>query len=181
MTTLILDAARYLNTPVVKEGIKNVAGSLTCAFGLYEAYDLYQISQGRPIADADPDVPQWCQAANKVAILSGKISLVLSAGVSRPGVYIISTLVGTLFTTAQLERVFGPNTIFAINPSHPRHVVSIIAVVLALPAVVQLLYKGYLFATNELHSNPEASSGMALYNTIFSRPLLHILNPRLVV
>jgi hypothetical protein len=149
--------ACFLNQPVVKEGVKNVAGSLTLAFGLVEIYDLYR----------DRNTLAKDLTVEKVIRVSARVSLILSAGVSRPGVYLISSLVGCVFSTEQLTRVFGPNTIFAINPWHPRHVVSIVAVILALPAVVQMVTKGF--------------SGMKLqlmtgFNTMTSRPVLHIGN-----
>ena len=74
-------------------------------------------------------------------IVCAKVSLILSAATSRPGVMIVSTSVGRVFPVRQFERVFGPNTIFAVNLWHPRHVASIAAVILALPLVAQSTYK----------------------------------------
>jgi len=42
-------AVRFFNQPLIKEGIKNVAGVVTCAFGIVELYDIYQIMRGREI------------------------------------------------------------------------------------------------------------------------------------
>jgi hypothetical protein len=42
-SSMINDAVRFLYTPVVKEGIKTIASSVTFAFGAYEVYDLYHL------------------------------------------------------------------------------------------------------------------------------------------
>lgn len=182
---------RLLNQPIVKESVKNIAGIVTFAFGLIEIYDIYQIARGREITtEACSDYPKWIQVANKVIVVCAKISLILSAGVSRPGVFIISSLVGCIFSTAQLNRVFGPNTIFAINPWHPRHVVSIVAVVLALPSLAQSVYKGINWTYKKIRQYQETSNRsnvntwltdakirmMTLFNTATSRPFLHLGN-----
>ncbi len=185
-------SVRLLNQPIVKEGVKNVAGSVTFVFGLIEIYDLYQIAQGRAIsAEVYSNFPKWIQIANKVVIVCAKISLILSAGVSRPGVFIISSIVGSIFSTAQLERVFGPNTIFAVNPWHPRHIISIVAVILALPVIVQSTFKGMSWVYrkichHEIMPMERRSTNnwltdskirlMAAFNTMTSRPILHIGN-----
>lgn len=179
-----------LNQPMVKEGVKNIAGSVTFVFGLVEIYDIYQIARGREIStEVSPNSDRWVQTVNKVVIVCAKISLILSACVSRPGVYIISSLAGTVFSTVQLNRVFGPNTIFAINPWHPRHVISIAAVLLALPSLIQATYLGMNWAYRNIreYQNEPADDNehwltdakirlMALFNTITSRPTLHIGN-----
>ncbi len=164
---------------------------MTFAFGLVEVYDIYQILRGREITtEANPNAPKWMQIANKVIIVCAKISLILSAATSPPGVFIISTLVGCVFSTVQLERVFGPNTIFAINPWHPRHVVSIASVILAMPIIIQSVCKGVAWAYKKISQYHEKSSNepsrmwltdaklrlMVFFNTITSRPVLHTGN-----
>lgn len=175
-------AARVLNQPLIKEGIKNVAGCITFAFGMIEVYDIDRILRGREITtESYPDGPKWMETANKMAIVCTKISLILSAGVSRPGVFIISSLVGCVVSSHQLERVFGPNTIFAVNPWHPRHVASITAVLLSLPSIAQSTYK--ILARHASNDSPSTTwltdtkiRLMNLFNTVTSRPVLHIGN-----
>lgn len=41
---------RFLNQPLVKEGIKKVAGFVTFAFGICEIYDITQILKGKDIS-----------------------------------------------------------------------------------------------------------------------------------
>lgn len=189
---LFTASVRLLNQPIVKEGVKNIASTVTFVFGLVEIYDIYQIARGCEITTKPcSDCPKWIQVANKVIIVSAKISLILSAGVSRPGVFIISSLIGCIFSTVQLNRVFGPNTIFAVNPWHPRHVVSIVAVVLALPSLAQSAYKGINWTYKKIREYQNTSSNrsdvntwltdtkvriMTLFNTATSRPVLHLGN-----
>lgn len=100
----------------------------------------------------------WQETAHRIAILSARVSLLLSASVSRPGVRVVSGLAGNFFT----EELFGANTIFAVNPWHPRHVISFVAVALALPAI---------FCWSDKDLCPKA-----LFNTVTSRPFLHQVN-----
>lgn len=168
-------ANSWLNPSKVKEGVKNVASSVTFLFGIVTIYDLVR---KREVFLGDLQQPKWVHTVNKVIVVCAKISLVLSAGVSRPGVYIISSLSGGIFSTSQLDKVFGPNTIFAINPWHPRHVTSIAAVILGLPFVIQSTYR----CMNRKHGGVCKDRlnitmyVMLLFNTLTSRPVLHLVN-----
>lgn len=189
----VFNASIFLiNQPIVKERVKNIASKVTFVFGLVEIYDVYQIAKGRKIAtETCSNDPQWIQVANKVVIVCAKISLILSAGVSRPGVFIISSLVECSFSTSQLNQVFGHNTIFAVNPWHPRHVVSLAAAVLGLPSLIQSCYKNIKRPHNKsfLHQHTPVDRLkvkvwltdtkvrlMTLFNTVTSRPALHLGN-----
>ena len=148
---------RFLNQPLVKEGVKNIAGIVIFAFGINTIYNSYRSLHSRTLT-INADSPQWPQNLTK-------ISLILSATTSRPGAFIISKMIGCVFSQSRLERAFGPNTVFAINPWHPRHVVSIAAVILALPS----LYGKEWQADRKLRL-------MALFNLITSRPVQHLGN-----
>ena len=150
----------FLNQPIIKEGIKTIAGSVTFAFGLDEIYDIYQMTQSHAIEMKPNNSPKWIQVAHKIIVICAKISFILSAGVSRPGIFIISSLFGCVFSTEQLNQVFGPNTTFAINPWHPRHVLSLVAGILGLPSLLLL----------------DKEAKKMLFNTITSRPILHLGN-----
>lgn len=195
----IIKIGSFLNQPVIKEGVKNVAGAATFVFGFVEIYDIYQSLKNRNIQPETSTQPfSWSETVKKIVIVCAKISLILSGMVSRPGVFVISILVGRVFTPVQLESVFGPNTIFAINPWHPRHVASITAVILALPAVLQGLYQGASWAyrkvvqaAKEVQAEELSSTSQhgpqnwltdmkirlfVVFNTTTSRPVLHIGN-----
>lgn len=189
---LLQTSVRILNQPGVKEGVKKVAGSVTFVFGLIEIYDIYQIIRGREIStEINKDNPKWMQVAHKVIILSAKISLILSAFTSPPGVFLITVVSGYLFSAEALTSAFGPNTIFAVNPWHPRHVVSIAAVILALPAVLLATYQAVTWAHKKItqfKNDPEQAQTfkagltdakvklMTLFTTATSRPTLHLGN-----
>jgi hypothetical protein len=183
---------RLLNTPTMKEGVKNVAGSVTFAFGLLAAYDFYQIARGRKLcSEASEGAPRWKVVTNQMIVLFSKVSLILSAGVSRPGIYLSSKVMSTFLSVSQMETLFGESTIFAYNPWHPRHYVSIIAVSLALPSLVQMVYKSTRWVWRKLQGQRVAVEnvpvdqrwlsdskvrGMIVYNTLTSRPSLHLGN-----
>lgn len=183
---------RFLNQPLVKESVKNIAGTATFVFGLMEIHDVYEILCGREIvSESYPEQPKWVQASYKVIVICAKISLILSAGVSRPGMFIISSLMGCAFSTSQLDQTFGPNTVFSVNPWHPRHVISIVAVILALPALAHSIYNGINWACRKIQQLHVAHIQgqdiqvwltdskirlMNVFNTITSRPALHLGN-----
>ncbi len=194
--SVILDQAKYfcsnciyiLNQPLVKESIKNIASAITFSFGLAELGNF--IMQEHTFS-VQAFSNSWLEVANTITDVCAKISLVLSASVSRPGVYIISSLTGVIFSTEQLEMVWGPNTIYAINPHHPRHLISFAAVILALPSNLQIVYQGlsYLYQDNldsltktEKKAIPATWLSdtqikiISLFNTFTSRPLLHLGN-----
>jgi hypothetical protein len=179
----------FVNQPLVKEGVKNVAGSITFIFGVVEIYNVCQILRGREISTETAN-RSWQQVANKIVIVFAKFSLILSAAVSRPGVALISTLVGRVFSPEQLAQIFGPNTIYAINPRHPRHIASFAAVIFALPAMAQLTFRCFHWTFKKIQhdqNHPEKNRNaswltdskirlMALFNTMTSRPILHLGN-----
>lgn len=156
-----------LNQPLIKEGIKTLAGSVTFAFGMVEVYDIYRMACHRDNTTEFPSsVPKWMHIANKIIVACAKLSLILSAGVSRPGICLISALVGRVFPPSQLGQAFGPYTTFVVNPWHPRHLISIAAVILALPSFIQ-------------STDPDTDNNiqvMTTFNTITSRPTLHLGN-----
>lgn len=183
-----------LNQPIVKTGVKNFSGYAAFSFGLFELYDAVKIIRGRKISSEKPS-SFWARVAFKIEMLLAKTSLLCSMAVSKPGREIISAVAEKFFTTAQLEAYFGPNTIFAINPRHPRHIVSIAAVALAAPSI---LISGLILgikATNWVYNkvrDRNQTSGfkpedgqwltngkvrlMAIFNTVTSRPVLHLAN-----
>lgn len=189
---LLRGSIHFLNQPVVKEGVKQIAGGVTFAIGATEIYDIYKTLQGRKISTEEHlDSKEWLQIAHKVTVVTAKISLILSMGISRPGVFIISTLVGCVLSTNQLERLFGPNASFSVNPWHPRHVVSIAAVILAIPSHAESAHRAFIwtykkiiqynmpshpFQNDEYWLTDAKVRMMTLFNTTTSRPFLHVGN-----
>jgi hypothetical protein len=146
-----------LNTPSIKEGVKNKAGSVTLVFGLTVVYQFL-----RSLKETSSEATE----ENKAVIACTRFSFILSAAVSRPGVLLISALVGRVCSPQTLEKTFGPNTIFAVNPRHPRHVASFAAVILAAPSLLHLFYS----------RRCTWEKCAIVFNTITSRPTLHMGN-----
>jgi hypothetical protein len=183
-------AVNLLNNSAVKEGIKIVSGVVTFTFGLAEAYDLYLEFSDRQISTEKTTRKRtWIDIAKKISQVMAKWSLILSASVSSVGVFLISSLVGRIFLPSQLEQWFGPNTTYAINPLHPRHVVSNLAIILAIPSLLQSCYEGAKWVGRKIRllsqEPPRPFEGwlteskrrmMILFNTITSRPVLHFGN-----
>ena len=118
MTTAIRSMVQFLNQN--KQTIKDGSGSLTFGFAHVALYDLACNWQKRNFTQ-----------------LSGNVSLILSGAISPWGVKAISAIAHRCFTPQKLESMFGRNTIFAINPWHPRHIVSIAALVFMAPTIVR--------------------------------------------
>lgn len=134
---MISQIGNFVNEPLIKEGIKDVAGSVTFIFGAYALYDL----------------SQSLLTAKKVNALFAKISLIMSAVVSRPVIHV--------FSYFEMK-----SSTFQQNPWHPRHVISIAAVILAIPCIVFGNFSG----------KNRKIRWMLIFNTITSRPVLHIGN-----
>ncbi len=184
----------FLNQPIIKEGIKNVASCAAFVFGLYEIYDdvvhITEELRGRatPPTEGKKEF-SWMKTAGKVLLVVSKISLLLSCFTSRPGLIICGWIAGKLFTPPQLQSLFGSNTIFAVNPYHPRHLANLAAFILGLPALVKSIYDFSMWLKHTVTcalANAEAAPEtnrrayivqiMATINTLFSRTMLHLVN-----
>jgi hypothetical protein len=172
---LLRQVVRFLNQPPVKEGVKNVVGVATFACGVIEVYDTYQMACSREgSTEQSSDV-------TKMALACAKVSLLLSGATSRPGAWMISTLLGYIFSADQLARVWGPYAVFAVNPWHPRHIASLAATLLALPSVIDSIYRVVALtclSTNrrDTELTDQKVRWMALFNTVRGRPMQHLGN-----
>lgn len=185
--------ARLLNQH--KEGIKDSMGIVSIIFGAIVLYDGYQRSKiaSSTTQSQSATSTSWTERADKVILFTARVSFILSAATSRYGVVFISKLVNTLFSSAQLARVFGSNVNFVGNPWHPRHVCSIGAVVLALPFLLQSMYRGIASCIASKTTTPTARpigsqgttvwtlgttlmAAMLFINVLFSRCILHLGN-----
>ncbi len=157
---------RFFNDPLVKERVKNTVGSVTFLFGVVTLYEMSQGLKKHQFVTLSSNDHEWQQLIHIIAVACDKVSLLLSAGTSRPGVFIVSKLINNLFSITQLERVWGPNTTFDVNPWHPRHVLSIVSVALATSSVgLSALSSGKLLDMQNL-----------FFNILTSRFTLHIGN-----
>lgn len=162
----------FLNQPSVKESIKTFCSSFTFAFGLVQ---LWVLLCGRK-PPKQPLSQTALQRAMEIAQTCTSLSLILSAVCSRPSLYLLSQFCDLCVPTDVLESYFGPNTLFDLNPWHPRHVTSLIALALALPSPALSILQ-YLQSPTKVTIKPDQQIGwMALFNTLTCRPVLHTGN-----
>ncbi len=139
-----------LNSPAVKQGTKNAIGIVALGMGgigLYELCSKKRFSRG-------------------FSALCARISLVMTGMITPLGVRLIASVAHRFFSDFQLEKLFGPNVAFEINPWHPRHVVSLLGVVFALPAALQAITS----------TDSSYLERLALLSILISRPFLHQAN-----
>lgn len=169
---IIRGTVEFLNRPVIKENIKNVVGIVSFAFGVIEIVDICRSLKERKITTESCTKPHWYETAKKIIFICARLSIILSGIVSRPGVFIISNLVGRIVPSAFLERIFGPNTTFAVNLWHPRHICSLTAVALAIPALALSIGERCLKAFKKADSDSTLVPKL-WFNTLSSRPVIH--------
>lgn len=157
MSAVLLGSVRLLNQPPVKEGVKNVIGCITFFGGIAA---LYQRSQ----LPAEKDSNNWADAARKTLNFFLTASVVLSILVSRPGLYFSEPFFN--------QSIFGPNTIFAINPWHPRHILNITANVLSATALIQWVFNRYV----PTHEALGLIIAIGAFNFLTGRSTLHLAN-----
>jgi hypothetical protein len=157
----------YMNQASVKQTFKDVVGMGAFVLGVGA---IYSACKGQWLTKmANKDEEGWGKSTHRFALGCAHVSLILSATVSPVGVWALSRVANTVFSAAQLG-VLGPNTIFADNPWHPRHVVSFLAVGLAFPFGPFALHWG-------VKSKRENYLQWAIaFTVITSRPALHVAN-----
>lgn len=154
-----------LNQPNVKQGVKYAFGAFTLGVG---GFALLEAVRGKVYTKYTKTTGQWPSIADRVTLAFAQTSLVLSAAVTPVGVWAISKAVTKVFSSAQLAKVFGPNTTFEANWKHPRHVVSLVALGLALPMIVRRF-----FITPDNFPGERRLNDCILFTVITSRPVLH--------
>ncbi len=159
-----------LKAPFVKQTIKNCVGAITFAIGARALYDYRRGIIYSQYATPERAIDGPKRIRDGIALNLAQASFILSTTVTPMGVWMISAVVSRVFSSAQLERLFGPNTTFELNWKHPRHIVSLVSVALALPLVVNRLFRPYAF-DKQRHFEQ-----CAIYVVITSRPVLHIGN-----
>lgn len=169
----------------IKESVKNVAGGIALAFGVTELYHCCLLKKKK--ISNETDHASWKQIALKIALLFAKISILLSAAVSRPACFFLSRMVEIFVPSSFFDKIFGPNSTFQINPIHPRHVVSFLALALSLPLLCETISQSIFWSNqdNLISETPSKSASeqemkraryAVLTNAALSRPLLHCGN-----
>lgn len=166
-----------INTPYTKDLVKRVLGDLPFALGILEAgltlKDCFACSD---VKDKQPKkVTPDISTTSKIVNFVTNTSIFLSTLSSRPGQYIGQRVCERLFAAEQLILYFGPNQNFEQTPRHPRHVISIAAFLLGIPATLKsfVVLAGYAKDNNETETRRR---WIATWNTLTSRPALHLGN-----
>lgn len=158
LQSFMVEFVIFLNQQAVKESVKNTAGLITCLFGVIELYNLMFYKQN---------------SKTSRALFLAKVSICLSPLITRPGIWLISSI-AALFSL-QIENYFGDHTIFAANPWYPKHIASFVVVFLALPALCQKINPFQKFNNGD-HGISNSVFFVLLFNTLTSRPVLHLTN-----
>lgn len=183
-----------------KELFKDIFSVPTFILGLPEVYDtccdISNLFVATVIGIEDsilkPNVRvDWKDTLLKIITIVSRLSIILSTLSSRPGQRIIGWVATKIVGEEYLVRVFGPNVNFVTNPYHPKHIVSIAAFILGLPATLKCTYDSLKWLKNRICLHPMLSSGrslqnrfltdakiqaITLWNTLTSRPALHMGN-----
>jgi len=159
-------AVSFVNQPFVKQGIKYAIGVPPALFGLGSLCFVVTGSTSDFAKKSDT----WKGTADRITHAMAHFSLVLSGAVSPIGVWGISKAVGWCFSSAQLEKVFGPNTVFESNWKHPRHIASLAAVGFAIPILVKRIF------ASPFTQGERDMQEYALFTVLTSRPTLHLGN-----
>ncbi len=163
MAAVIRPILNFLDTN--KQLIKNTIGYFSIGAVPAAIYDLFKFN-----------------GAGSFPALTGNISIILNGAVSPVGIAVISTIVHRFFIPEKLETIFGKNTIFAINPWHPRHAANVAAIILMTPTVLKEAHSLYRRATKQeppIETEPQLNpwlSKVVIVNFVFSRVVLHVVN-----
>lgn len=137
----------FLNSPPVKNGIKNAFGAMAFSGALYA------LNEMRKTTDK--------------TVLFLQTSIVLNGIASRPGLAICEWALHQIATPETLTMIFGPNTIFEINPWHPRHLFNVSVNLVAAVALITVIYS---------RKAPRMIAALAVFNFFAGRSTLHLAN-----
>jgi hypothetical protein len=163
----------FLNMAILKEGVKKISGLVSVLFGV--------IVIGAEIASFRTPNPKPRTGWGRVILVAAKISIFCAALSSPWVVYGAGWVFGKCFPRYDLGALFGPNTTFALNPYHPRHILAVVGSALGLIVLVHKLVKFARGIKSEkeegdlLITNRQIIS-IAAFNTLFNRTALHLVN-----
>lgn len=125
-----------------------------------------------PPAPEASRLDRWVLAAAKVSIVCTALSTPWSVSLA-------SRFIGWVAPAWDPSTVFGPFTTFALNPEHPRHILSIAGAVLGTPALIKVVWNTAWRQPVDPHLSSEAFSRRTLFYgtaflTLVGRPALHV-------
>jgi hypothetical protein len=141
---------QFLNSPPVKNGIKNAFGAISFIGALYTLYEV---------------AAKWKTTDKTILFL--QTSIILNGIASRPGLAICEWALHQIATPTTLTKIFGKNTIFEINPWHPRHQFNVAVNILAAAALIHVIYT---------RKAPRIIAALTVFNFMTGRSTLHLVN-----
>lgn len=140
----------FLNSPPVKNGIKNTIGAISFSGALYTLYEM---------------AVKWKDTDKTMLFL--QTSIILNGIASRPGLAICEWALHQIATPETLTKIFGQNTRFEINPWHPRHQFNITVNITAAMALIHVIYT---------RKAPRSIAALTVLNFFAGRSTLHLAN-----
>jgi hypothetical protein len=141
---------QFFNSPPVKSGIKNAFGAISFSGAIYMLYEM---------------AAKWKETDKTILLL--QTSIILNGIASRPGLAICEWALHQVATPATLMKIFGANTVFEINPWHPRHQFNVAVNILAAVALIHVIYH---------RKAPRIIAALTFFNFLAGRSTLHIAN-----
>ena len=141
---------QFLNSPPVKNGIKNAFGAISFSGALYSLYEM---------------TTKWKDTDKTILFLH--TSIILNGIASRPGLAICEWVLHQVATPETLMKIFGQNTVFEINPWHPRHQFNVAVNIIAAVALIHLVYT---------RKAPRIIAALTVFNFFAGRSTLHLAN-----
>jgi hypothetical protein len=145
-------SAAFLNSPPIKNGIKDAIGAIAFSGAVYTLYEMAKTTDK--------------------TILFLQTSIVLNGIASRPGLALCEWAAHQVAAPATLMKIFGQNTIFEINPWHPRHQFNIAVNILAAAALIHIVYT---------RKAPRIIAALTAFNFFAGRSTLHLANDMLKI
>ena len=140
----------FLNSPPVKNGIKNAIGAVFFSGALYSLYEM---------------TSKWKETDKTILFLQS--SIILNGMATRPVLAICEWAVHQIATPDTLTKIFGQNTIFEINPWHPRHFFNVSVNIFAAAALIHLVFT---------RKAPRIIAALTAFNFLAGRSTLHLAN-----
>jgi hypothetical protein len=112
------------------------------------------------------EIPSTWKTTDKTTLFLQTSALLSGIG-SRPGLALCEWTLHQIATPETLTHIFGQNTVFEINPWHPRHLFNVTVNVVAAAALIHVIYQ-------RKTSKPVA--GLTAFNFFSGRSTLHLAN-----
>jgi hypothetical protein len=140
----------FLNSPPVKNGIKNAIGAISFSGAIYALYEM---------------ASKWKETDKTILFL--QTSIILNGIATRPVLAICEWALHQIATPETLTKIFGQYASFEINPWHPRHLFNVSVNSIAAAALIHVVYT---------RKAPRGIAALTVFNFFAGRSTLHLAN-----